>query len=239
MVWKLVRDWPLCRDVPISYCLDAANVGKVCLKYPKHTRGRAPNYAKTASYKSAELPKTRFYSSRNDSPRSGQMLLGWGIGGVVTQSSFSTLPLSQLIGNGLISDNTPPPTYVLVIDDERLIADTLVEILRMGGFAALAAYDGESALEMADLAPPEIVIADIGLPGMNGINVAIAIEESISDAKVLLLSAQADLAELNRARSRGHKLPLVTKPVSPDQLLRLVRDLANVETRQVEETGVQ
>lgn len=151
------------------------------------------------------------------------------------RSSFSTLPVSQLADNGLTCDDTPPPPYVLVIDDEQLIADTLVQILRMGGFAALAAYDGESALEIADVAPPQIVIADVGLPGMNGINVAVAIEESISDAQVLLLSAQADLTDLSAARARGHKLPLVTKPVSPDQLLKLVWELAEAQTHTVEQ----
>ncbi len=146
--------------------------------------------------------------------------------GALTQASFSTLPVAQLIENGIFSDSTPPATYVLIIDDERLIADTLVQIFRIQGFAALAAYDGESALEMAAVAPPQVVIADIGLPGMNGIDVAIAIEESVPDAKVLLLSAQTELADLSKARALGYEFPMVAKPVSPEQLLKIVRNLA-------------
>jgi DNA-binding response OmpR family regulator len=147
----------------------------------------------------------------------------------VSRSHLSTIPVAQLIAKGLTSDQTPPATYVLVIDDEPLIADTLVQILRKAGFAAMAVYDGQSALESANVVPPQIVIADITLPGMNGIDVAIAIEESVPDAKVLLLSARAEFADLNRVRALRHEFPLVAKPVSPERLLQMVRKIAGME----------
>ena len=140
---------------------------------------------------------------------------------------------------GLGSDLTAPATYVLVIDDERLIADTLVHILRDAGFAASAAYDGESALESARLVPPEVVIADIRLPGMNGIDAAIAIEQSVPDAKALLLSAQGDLADLSRARQLGHNFLMVAKPVSPVELLQLVRNLARIQTHDLQKGSLR
>lgn len=139
---------------------------------------------------------------------------------------LATIPVARLTENGLVPDLSLPATYVLVIDDEPLIADTLVQIFRNEGFAALAAYDGESALENAKVAPPQVVIADIRLPGMSGIDVAIAIEESIPDARAVLLSGHADTADLNAARARGHEFPLITKPIHPELLLRIVRDLA-------------
>lgn len=133
------------------------------------------------------------------------------------------------MANGLRSDIRPPATYVLVIDDEPVIADTLVHILRNAGFAALAAYDGQSALESAKVAPPQVVIADVGLGRMNGVDVAMAIEDSVPDAKALLLSAGADFVDLSRARALGHDFPMLAKPVSPNQLLDMVRHLAPVE----------
>ncbi len=142
------------------------------------------------------------------------------------QPSLLTIPVAQLVENGVSPDVTVPATYVLVIDDEPLIADTLVQILHAGGFAAVATYDGESALESANLAPPQVVIADVHLSGMSGIDVAIAIEESIPDARALLLSGRAELADLSAARARGHEFPLVAKPVPPEQLLQIVRSLA-------------
>ena len=58
---------------------------------------------------------------------------------------------------------------ILVVDDEHLIADTLAAVLRRGGFAAIAAYDGYSALEVAAVIPPQLLITDISMPRMSGV----------------------------------------------------------------------
>ena len=67
---------------------------------------------------------------------------------------------------------------VLVIDDERVIADTLAAILRHNGFKALAVYSGEDAIEAAQkISPSYAVVSDILLGGMSGIDVAIEIRK--------------------------------------------------------------
>ena len=141
----------------------------------------------------------------------------------MNRDPLPTVPLTELAEKGLIPDATPPAAYVLVIDDERLIADTLVQILRNAGYSASAEYDGESALESANLVPPEIVIADIRLPGINGIEVGIAIADSVPDATILLFSAQADSVDLSEARRLGHDFPLLRKPLDPEDLLDNIR----------------
>jgi len=112
---------------------------------------------------------------------------------------------------------------VLVVDDESVIADTLTEILCRGGYAAIAAYDGASALETALLQPPEMLITDVVLPGMNGIELAIQIKRIFPDCKTLLFSGQASTSDMLDSASRaGHQFTLLSKPVHPKDLLAWV-----------------
>lgn len=114
---------------------------------------------------------------------------------------------------------------VLVVDDESVIADSLAEILNRGGYAAMAAYDGESALESALLVPPELLISDVFLPGMNGIELAKTVKRIFPDCKVILFSGQASTADLlASAKKGGHHFSLLTKPVHPTDLLARVTE---------------
>jgi CheY-like chemotaxis protein len=103
---------------------------------------------------------------------------------------------------------------VLVIDDEKSVADTLVMILQREGHDAVAAYNGASALQRIESFVPECVISDVIMPGLNGIEVCAIIE------RILLFSGQASTNELvEKARGEGHAWELLPKPVDPDELL--------------------
>jgi DNA-binding response OmpR family regulator len=120
----------------------------------------------------------------------------------------------------LAPDSAPAKPYVLVVDDESLIADTLVMILRQQGYAADAAYDGWSALEAVKLIPPDLLITDVAMPGMSGIDLAIAVRSSLPSCKVLLFSGQASTSDLLReAERQGHTFTLLAKPIHPRDLL--------------------
>src|SRR5277367_925648 len=94
---------------------------------------------------------------------------------------------------------------VLVVDDERVIADTLSIILSKSGFSTMTAYNGESALELALANPPELLISDVVMPGMTGIDLAITLTKTIPGCKVLLFSGQAATVDLlEEARNSGH-----------------------------------
>ena len=127
-----------------------------------------------------------------------------------------------------IDKSAPPSTSgyhpsVLIVDDESVIADTLTEILNRSGYAATAAYDAESAMESALLKPPEMLITDVVLPGMNGIELAIQIKRIFPDCKTLLFSGQASTSDmLTSAKSAGHHFTLLSKPVHPKDLLAWV-----------------
>jgi DNA-binding response OmpR family regulator len=115
---------------------------------------------------------------------------------------------------------------VLIVDDEQVIADTLSAIFAKCGFAALTAYDAPSALEVAMLSAPEILISDVALPGMNGVELAIALVEAVPACKVLLFSAHAGAAEMvMEAREQGHEFLFLAKPVHPAVVVTRVKEL--------------
>ena len=114
-----------------------------------------------------------------------------------------------------------PKKTVLVVDDERLIADTTTEILKRSGFHALCAYDGPSALELAIQANPDFVLTDVVMPRMNGVQLAIAIRKLLPSAEIILLSGQAGITDIvDRGRSEGHFFELIAKPIHPERLLQ-------------------
>lgn len=128
-------------------------------------------------------------------------------------------------------DQVPPEDtsayrpVVLVVDDESAIADTLTEILSRSGYAAMTAYDGNDALETALLTPPEMLITDVILPGMSGVELAITVRRIFPDCKILLFSGQASTADLlTSAKKEGHHFTLLSKPVHPRELLACVAE---------------
>jgi CheY-like chemotaxis protein len=114
---------------------------------------------------------------------------------------------------------------VLVVDDERVIADTLAIILNQNGFDASPVYTGKDAVERARGERPELIISDVIMPDMNGIDAAINIRQFLPGCKILLFSGQAATADLlERARAQGHEFEILAKPVHPQDLLARLRD---------------
>jgi DNA-binding response OmpR family regulator len=122
-----------------------------------------------------------------------------------------------------MSEKPNKPT-VLVADDERVIADSLAMILNQSGFKAIVAYTGEKALEMAAEFKPDMLISDVIMGGLNGIDAAIRIRELLPSIKILLFSGQAATADLlEKARAQGYEFEILAKPVHPQDLLAKLR----------------
>ncbi len=114
---------------------------------------------------------------------------------------------------------------VLVVDDERVIADTLSIILSKSGFSTMTAYDGKDALKLAKAHPPDLLISDVVMPGMTGVDLAITMKKIIPSCKVLLFSGQAATVDLlEKARHDGHDFTTLTKPVHPTDMLRRISE---------------
>jgi CheY-like chemotaxis protein len=119
-----------------------------------------------------------------------------------------------------------PKPFILVVDDERRIAETLALILNTKGYAAEAAHDGASALEICRQRLPDLVVTDVVMPGMNGIELAIAIRRQLPGCRILLFSGQAETLEiLEDAKRRGYDFELLAKPLHPEELLKKIKEL--------------
>ena len=113
---------------------------------------------------------------------------------------------------------------ILVADDERVIADTLAMILNQSGFEARAVYSGEGALELAESFRPDMLISDVIMADLNGIDAAIRIRAVLPQIKILLFSGQAATADLlEKARKEGYEFDILAKPVHPQDLLARLR----------------
>jgi CheY-like chemotaxis protein len=113
---------------------------------------------------------------------------------------------------------------ILVADDERVIADTLAMILNQSGFEARAVYSGEGALELAESFQPDMLISDVIMADLNGIDAAIRIRAVLPQIKILLFSGQAATADLlEKARKEGYEFDILAKPVHPQDLLARLR----------------
>jgi CheY-like chemotaxis protein len=136
------------------------------------------------------------------------------------KSNFSAIPITEVPMTGSFNGGQSYRPVVLVVNDGCTIADTLSEILKRSGFNAIAAYDGPSALDVALLNPPQVLITDVFLPGMNGIDLAISMRRIFTDCKVILFSGNAATSPLMASAMRaGHNFVLLTKPVHPADML--------------------
>jgi CheY-like chemotaxis protein len=113
---------------------------------------------------------------------------------------------------------------VLVADDEQVIANTLAIILNQAGFEARAVFSGEKAVEALDTFQPDMLISDVIMTGMTGIEAAIITRQRLPKCKILLFSGQAATADLlEKARAQGHEFEILAKPVHPTDLLAKLR----------------
>jgi CheY-like chemotaxis protein len=102
---------------------------------------------------------------------------------------------------------------VLIVDDERHIVEVLAHLLQDEGFTVRRAYDGLSALQEAEISPPDLVLSDVAMPGLTGVELARRLRER-GIAVVLLSAAVAD--------PKLPGVPFVAKPFDLDQVLAIV-----------------
>jgi CheY-like chemotaxis protein len=115
---------------------------------------------------------------------------------------------------------------VLVVDDEQLIAQSLRDILSRAGFEAVFALSGSEAIELAEQICPDIVISDVIMPDLDGVQTAVGIQRACPAARILLFSGQAATSDiLEKARAEGHNFELLPKPIHPARLLAAIRKL--------------
>ena len=119
---------------------------------------------------------------------------------------------------------------VLVVDDNQDAADSLAALLDIDGFDARAVYDGAAAIVVAAEAPPDMIIMDLGMPGMDGYETARAIRQQPGAERILLLAltgwGQSDARRRTAEAGFDHHL---VKPVELEQIIRLAGARQNRE----------
>jgi CheY-like chemotaxis protein len=111
---------------------------------------------------------------------------------------------------------------ILVIDDDRLVADTLSLVFAANGFEAEARYSAAAGMERARSFGPELVLCDVTMPEENGLQFADKLRRELPAIPVLMLTAFAsNAAKVDAHATRtGHPLRLLNKPCRPEDLLR-------------------
>ena len=118
-------------------------------------------------------------------------------------------------------DNRRTETTILVVDDEPIVRDVVVRYLRRDGFTTLEAGDGEGARRLIETGHPGLVVLDVMLPGVDGLELCGWIRER-STMPVILLTARGEEADRIVGLELGAD-DYVTKPFSPRELAARVR----------------
>jgi DNA-binding response OmpR family regulator len=114
---------------------------------------------------------------------------------------------------------------ILVVDDEPVIADTLAIILSKQDYDVRTAYSGTQALQRAVEFKPDLMISDVMMPDVNGIEVATHVRELLPQCRILLFSGKLATAELlMQAQGDDNQFEILSKPIHPDDLLAKLRE---------------
>jgi DNA-binding response OmpR family regulator len=109
---------------------------------------------------------------------------------------------------------------VIIVDDETNIGNSLAVIFASRGYESKTAFSAEQAIEIIAGWEPDLAIVDVGLPKMNGIDLAIALKNGHPSCRVLLFSGQPNTADLlAQAEADGHLFEIVAKPAHPTVML--------------------
>jgi CheY-like chemotaxis protein len=111
---------------------------------------------------------------------------------------------------------------VLILDDDQLVRDLLVQFLSLRGYRALGVRDGAQALTMVEQAPPDLILLDLMLPGMNGVEVLRRLREKHFSGAVIIVTGSYDEELLQDAWSLRPQ-EVISKPIDLEKLLGMIQ----------------
>lgn len=116
--------------------------------------------------------------------------------------------------------------YLMVLDDDAAVRHTWTIIFRQQGYEVASVERGQDAIDSARNRAPDLLLADIRLPDMTGIEVARQVHKQAPDCRILLISGDGDSNEaLQEARAMGTSFEVLPKPIAPPELIRRVAEL--------------
>lgn len=123
---------------------------------------------------------------------------------------------------------------ILIIEDEKLLANSIEYLLRSKGFETEAVYDGESGEEYAELGIYDLLILDVMMPGLDGYEVARRVRAKRCTTPILMLTAKSELEDRIQGLNAGADYYL-TKPFDSRELLACINALLRRQGNQVDE----
>jgi DNA-binding response OmpR family regulator len=126
---------------------------------------------------------------------------------------------------------------ILVVDDEREITDLITLYLQREGFTVHISDNGEDALRIAETLIPDLILLDVSLGGMDGIDVCRSLRSVLcADVPILFLSCKSEDRDIIRGLSEGGD-DYITKPFSPSQLVARIK--AHIRRRRTRERNTE
>lgn len=113
---------------------------------------------------------------------------------------------------------------IMVVDDDTDLRSTLQEILMDEGLDVISAEDGFQAIRMASEYQIALILMDIRMPGMDGVEAFLKIKKVLPDCTVVMMTGQAVESRIQIALSEGAKTCLI-KPISIEQVLEIVDEV--------------
>ncbi|MEK6717520.1 MAG: response regulator [candidate division NC10 bacterium] len=110
---------------------------------------------------------------------------------------------------------------ILVVDDEEVLCRLFTERLRLEGFQVTTARSGREALALLEQEPRDLIVLDLDMPGMNGLDILRRIRERAWEVKVVVLTAYGTVQRAREALALGVR-EFIGKPFDLDRLLRIV-----------------
>jgi DNA-binding NtrC family response regulator len=137
-------------------------------------------------------------------------------------------PYTSAVAQGRNAMPVQSTKLVIILDDEIAIASTLAMILRSQGIDTASFSEPLKALEAARSHAPSLVVSDLCMPSMSGIDFATQVQNDFPDCKILFFSGQIDGDLRAGVQIDGHSFPLMNKPIYPGELLRRVEALIGI-----------
>jgi two-component system CheB/CheR fusion protein len=137
--------------------------------------------------------------------------------------TFPTVPTADAPPGPMLRTLSTGPLRVLIVEDNRDAAESLRDLLELSGCTVALAFSGPEALAAAPAFRPEVVLCDLGLPGMTGFEVGAKLREepTLKNTRLIAVSGYGQEEDQRRSRAAGFDLHL-TKPVEFEELWRLL-----------------
>jgi CheY-like chemotaxis protein len=137
----------------------------------------------------------------------------------VVQLPVKSVPALPVAGSAALADTGET---ILVVDDEPLVRDLLVQFLSLRGYRALGVKDGPDALSMVEQAPPDLILLDLFMPGMDGVEVLRQLRQREYTGGVIIITGSHDEESLDEAWAVGPQ-EVIGKPIDLEQLLTSIQ----------------